>query len=147
MTDTTASSMPAASVHTTDEAHRRLKARYNAEWRFKTAGMLAILLATLALVSLLWTVFANALGALRETYVTLPVSLDREALNLPDGDLTPLQIRGGNFSGAIKTSLKQAVPTAKGRSDRRLLYSLASDGAETVGAAGRNGRPEPVRSQ
>ena len=83
MVDVTADmpAAPAASVHTTDAAHRRQRVRYGAEWRFKMAGALAIVLATLALVSLLWTVLFNAAGALRKTYVSLPVQFDRDVRN------------------------------------------------------------------
>ena len=129
MAEITAVSMPAASIHKTDEAHRRQRRRYRAEWRFKMAGALAILLATLALISLLWTVFASAFGSLRETYLRLPVKLERAALDLPEGELDPQQIRGGNFSGVVKAALRESVPSAKGRTNRRALYSLASDGA------------------
>ena len=60
MADLTANSTPAASVHKTDEAHRRLRVvdtTPNGDSRWP--GQLAILLATLALVSLLWTVFGK----------------------------------------------------------------------------------------
>lgn len=129
MTDTAATSVPAASVHKTDEAHKRLRRRYGAEWRFKMAGALAILLATLALVSLLWSVFGNAYGSIQKTYIKLPVNLDRGVLELPDGELDTDKIRGGNFTGAIRTSLRAAIPNAKGREARRALYKLTSDGA------------------
>ena len=129
MAELNAPSTSAASVHKTDEAHRRQRRRYRAEWLFKMAGALAVLLATLALVSLLWTIFANAFGSLRETYLRLPVKLDRAALDLPEGDLDGQQIRGGNFSRVVKAALREAVPSATGRTNRRSLYSLASDGA------------------
>ncbi len=129
MTDTTAISMPSASVHKTDAAHRRLKRRYWAEWRFKMAGALAILLATLALVSLLWTVFGNAYGTIQKTYITLPVHLDRDVLELPDKDMDADTIRGGNFTGVVRAALREAIPDAKGRTALRALYRLISDGA------------------
>lgn len=129
MTDTPATSMPSASVHKTDAAHRRLKRRYWAEWRFKMFGALAILLATLALVSLLWTVFGNAYGTIQKTYITLPVHLDRDVLELPDKVMDADTIRGGNFTGVVRAALREAIPDAKGRTARRALYRLISDGA------------------
>ncbi len=129
MAPTPAKSMPAASVHKTDAARRRLKRRYNAEWRFKMAGALAVLLATLALISLLWTVFGNALGSIDRTYFSLPVKLDRSVLELPAGELDADNIRAGNFTGAVRAALREVVPYAKGRTDRRSLYAMASDGA------------------
>ncbi len=129
MAELTAPSTSSASIHKTAEAHRRLRRRYRAEWLFKMAGALAVLLATLALVSLLWTVFANAFGSLRETYLRLPVKLERAVLDLPEGDLDAQQIRGGNFSAVVKAALREAIPSATGRTNRRALYALASDGA------------------
>lgn len=131
MVDVTADmpAAPAASVHTTDAAHRRQRVRYGAEWRFKMAGALAIVLATLALVSLLWTVLFNAAGALRKTYVSLPVQFDRDVLGLSADQNSPDEIRGGNFTGISRKSLRAALPSVKGRSNRRALYSLLSDGA------------------
>lgn len=129
MADSTLVPPRSASVHQTDDAHRRLKARYSAEWRFKLAGALAILLAILALVALLWTVFSNALGAMRQTYITLPVKFDREVLELGNGELNPQKIRAGNFTAVVRAALRGAVPDVKGRSGRRALYGLVSDGA------------------
>ncbi len=129
MADTVVPIGPATSVHKTDEAKRRLRGRYAAEWRFRIAGALAVVLAALALLSLLWTVFANALGAARKTYFKLPVQLERSALELPSGDLDVEKIRGGNFTGVVRGSLRKALPTASGRSQRRMLYRLLSDGA------------------
>ncbi len=129
MADITANTLGSAkSVHTTDEAHQRLRRRYAFERRFKAAGMAAIALAALALTALLSTVFGNAIGAMRETYITLPVTLDSQKLGLPS-DADAAVIRGGNFGGLVKGTLRDAVPSAKGRSDKRALYKLVSDGA------------------
>ena len=111
MVDVTANlgGTPAASAHKTDAAHRRLKRRYAAEWRFKMIGALAIILATLALFSLLWTVLFNAAGALRKTYITLPVQFDREVLGLGADQNTPDEIRAGNFTGIAKLNARSLL--------------------------------------
>ena len=129
MSDITTSSAPAQSVHKTAEARSRRTGRYRSELWFKLSGALAILLASLALLALLWTVFSNAFGALRETYLTIPVKLDPEVLELQAGETDPQTIRGGNFTGAVRAALREAVPSAKGRTNRRALYKLVSDGA------------------
>jgi phosphate transport system permease protein len=129
MVDVTAATPDAGkSVHTTNEASRRLRRRYGFEQRFKFAGMLAIALATLSLVALLWTVLGNAIGAMRQTYITLPVVLDAAELGIPN-DADADKIRSGNFEDVVKKALRTAMPSVKGRSDKRLLYKLASDGA------------------
>ena len=78
----------------------------------RQSAWLAIALAAFALVALLSTVLGNAVGALRETYITIPVKLDRDALGLA-ADADASAIRGGDFGGLIKGSLRNAVPSAK----------------------------------
>ncbi|MFT5507380.1 MAG: phosphate transport system permease protein [Hyphomicrobiaceae bacterium] len=116
------------SVHTSDEAHRRLRRRYNFEWRFKAIGMAAIALAAFALIALLSTVLGNAVGAMRETYITIPVQLDMEVIGVA-ADADRDAIRRGNFDGLVRKSLRRVVSSATSRSDKRALHKLVSDGA------------------
>jgi phosphate transport system permease protein len=125
---TAAGSGSGASVHTTNAASRRLRRRYSFERRFKFAGMFAIALATFALAALLWTVLGNAVGAMRQSYITLPVQLDPAALGIPQ-DADAETIRGGNFEGLVKKAMRTALPSATGRTAKRQLYKLTSDGA------------------
>ncbi|MEO0670434.1 MAG: phosphate ABC transporter permease PstA [Pseudomonadota bacterium] len=127
MADTATIAAP-DSIHTSDAAHRRLKRRYAFETRFKVFGIAAITLAILALVSLLWTVFSNAFGALYQTNLVLPVSLSAERID-PGATNDPSVIRRGDFEGAVKEALRTALPAASGRRERRELYGLVSDGA------------------
>ena len=120
--------MPGKSVHKTSEANRRLKKRYAFEMRFQMYGILALSLAVLALVSLLWTVFGNALGAVRSVYLELPVNLEQQAID-PKNTGDPNVIRKGDFSLLVKKSLRNAFPSVKSRGDRRALYGMVSDGA------------------
>ena len=127
MADITTTAAP-DSIHTTGEAHRRLRRRYAFEARFKIFGITAITLALLALVSLLWTVLSNAFGALYQSNIVLPVSLNAEKLD-PRGTNEPSVIRRGDFEGVVKEALRTALPAASGRRQRRELYGLVSDGA------------------
>lgn len=129
MTDVTASSVLAGSVHKTQQARSRRSARYRSELWFRLSGAVAILLASLALLALLWTVFSNALGAMSETYLTVPIKLDPGVLELKPGETDPQAIRAGNFTAAVRAALREAIPSAKGRTNRRALYKLVSDGA------------------
>ncbi|MEL7543577.1 MAG: DUF3333 domain-containing protein, partial [Pseudomonadota bacterium] len=117
------------SVHKTDDAKRRLQKRYAFETRFKLLGIFAILLAATALFWLLSTVVGKSLGAFHETYITLPVKLTAEQID-PKGNRDPKDIRAGNFSGAIKASLREAFPYITKRRDKLKLYKLVSNGAE-----------------
>ena len=54
----------------------RTRARNAAEKRFRSYGLTAIILALLALVWLLISIFGNGLPAFRQTFLTFPVTLD-----------------------------------------------------------------------
>lgn len=117
------------SIHKTDAARARLKKRYRFETIFKSFGILAVALACAALIWLLSSIVGKAGGAFTETYITLPVDLVRDDID-PKGTQNPKVIRGGNFSGLIKKSLREALPFVKKRRDKLALYKLTSNGAE-----------------
>ncbi|APX90900.1 phosphate ABC transporter, permease protein PstA [Brevirhabdus pacifica] len=116
-------------MHGGPEAARRLRGRRRAETRLRIYGQMAIGLAALALVALLWSVVGKASGALTEHYVTLPVTLDAKELGLKEPEPTPQQILRSDFNGLTKDTLRVRFPTVKGRSEKRELYDLLSGGA------------------
>ena len=59
----------------------RTRARNAAETRFRAYGLTAIILALLALVWLLISIFGNGLPAFRQTFLSFPVTLDAEVLD------------------------------------------------------------------
>ncbi len=59
----------------------RTKARNAAESRFRAYGFVAIVLALLALVWLLISIFGNGLPAFRQSFLTFPVTLDAAVLD------------------------------------------------------------------
>ena len=71
-------SQSASSLLTADA---RTKARKAAEARFRFYGVAAICIGLLALVFLLVSVLGNGLGAFRQTFVEIPVTLDEAALD------------------------------------------------------------------
>lgn len=116
-------------LHASASAQRRLRGRRRAERRLRLYGQMAIGLAALALVALLWSVVGKASGALTEHYVTLPVTIDAEELDLKDADPTPSQILRGDFNGLTKATLRDRFPSVTGRSEKRALYDVLSGGA------------------
>ncbi|SFR49843.1 phosphate ABC transporter permease PstA [Litoreibacter janthinus] len=114
--------------HTGEASTKRVRMRRAAETRLKAYGIIALALAAAALVALLGSVFTKAGGALTETYLTLPITLDAAELD-PDGTNDPAIIRRADFSGLSKDMLKEQFPNAKSRSARRDLYDLISAGA------------------
>ncbi len=127
MTETTTHGS-ASGPHTTPAAALRAQKRRRAEWRLRAYGILAIALAGLALISLLWTVVGNARGALTETYITLPVTIDAAELDL-EGTPDAEAILRANFAGLTKSVLREVFPNAKDRKVKRQLYDVVSGGA------------------
>ncbi|WP_281856517.1 phosphate ABC transporter permease PstA [Litoreibacter halocynthiae] len=107
---------------------KHVRKRRAAETRLKAYGIIALSLAAAALIALLGSVFTKAGGALTETYLTLPITLEASEID-PDGTGNPKIIRRADFSGLTKDMLKEQFPNAKGRTTRRELYDLTSSGA------------------
>ena len=59
----------------------RTKSRNAAEKRFRSYGLSAIVVALLALVWLLFSIFGNGLPAFRQTFISFPVTLDAAVLD------------------------------------------------------------------
>jgi len=70
----------------------------------------------------------KATGAMRESYVTLPVEILAEKID-PSGARDPKAIRTANFSGLTKDLLKATFPHVTARKVKRQLYDLLSSGA------------------
>ncbi|MEM7473216.1 MAG: phosphate ABC transporter permease PstA [Pseudomonadota bacterium] len=115
-------------MHSGASAAKRTASRRAAEWRLKLYGILAIFLAGAALVALLWSVLGTATGALTETYLKMPITIEAEEID-PDGTGDPKIIRRADFTGLTKDMLKAEFPNATGRTTRRQLYDLTSAGA------------------
>jgi phosphate transport system permease protein len=103
------------SVHGTPQSAARLKRRHAAETRMKAYGILAIALAFLALLTLLWTVIGKAGLALTESYVTLPVTLE--------AGLDPATT---DFNALAQTSLQAQFPSASGRDAKKAMKDVLS---------------------
>ena len=115
-------------MHSGDGATARVKKRRRAETRLKAYGIAAIFVAGMALVSLLWSVIGTASGALTETYLKLPITLEHSEID-PDGINDPKIIRRADFSGLTKDMLREQFPAKLSRKERRDLYDLISSGA------------------
>lgn len=115
-------------MHNSSESAARLKKRRAAEWRLKAYGILAIVLAGAALLTLMWSVVSKASGAFTESYITLPVYLETDEID-PDGTGDPSIIGRANYGGLTKDALKAAFPFVKARGDKRAMYDIISGGA------------------
>ena len=116
-------------VHMTEQATRRLKARYAAERRFRLIGLGAILFSLLALAVLLITIASNGFTAFRQTYLRLNVEFSAEQI-APVGTTDPQQIMQGNYGGIIIAALEKRFPEVQSRSELRRLQALISPGGD-----------------
>lgn len=115
-------------MHNDEGSQKRVGRRRAAETRLKLYGIIALLLAAVALVALLGSVFVKAGGALRESYISIPVTFDAAKID-PDGTNDPKKIRRADFSTLTKEALRSAFPTVTDRKQKRALYDLVSSGA------------------
>lgn len=108
------------SIHGSPASNARLRRRHLAETRLKIYGIVALGLAGLALVALLYSVFGKATLALSENYITLPVVVaEPDSANIGEAD----------FDVLTKAAILQQFPNATSRNDKKQLGELLSDGA------------------
>jgi phosphate transport system permease protein len=108
--------------------NRTLKKRYAAERRFRLYGLCSVAAAIIFLVWLLGSIVLSGLPAFQKTFIQLDITFDPDVLDISDPEDSG-QLRTANYEGLVKEALKARFPDVKGRSDRRSLYSLVSDGA------------------
>ncbi|OZA03089.1 MAG: phosphate ABC transporter permease, partial [Rhodobacterales bacterium 17-64-5] len=78
-------------THSLFAPDKRTAARNAAETRFRMYGLVAIVLALLALVWLLISIFSAGLPAFRQTFIDIPVTLDAAVLD-KDGHANPAEM-------------------------------------------------------
>lgn len=116
-----------SALHGSDASKRRLRKRRAAETRLKMYGIGAIVIAGLALVTLMWSVVGNARYALSESYITLPLTLSAEELGVDPAD--PQSIRRGDYENFVRDAFRDRFDYVSGRTPRRELGDLYSNAA------------------
>lgn len=103
MTHTTPNSRPVhGSILTLDA---RTKKRNAAEKRFKAYGITAVGIGLVFLVTLLWAILTNGLSAFDQTFVTLDIHLDADAIETAEGSI----VKTSKYNAMIDPYLMQAV--------------------------------------
>ena len=120
--------LPADTRRTMDQVNASLPKRYRAERRFRLYGLSSVVLGLLFLVILLGSVIANGYSAFAQTYLTLEIFFDPEVID-PEGTRDPDTLRLANYNSLIRASLREIFPEVSGRSEKRKLYALVSNGA------------------
>ena len=113
--------------HGSEASMRRLRKRRAAETRLKMYGIGAIVIAGLALFTLMSSVVGNARYALSESYITLPMTLSAEELNVDVSD--PESIRRGDYENLVRDEVRSKFDYVSGRTPRRELGDLYSNAA------------------
>ena len=114
--------------HGSAEAASRLKKRRNAELRLQFYGIFAIFLAGAALVVLLSSVVLNARFALTQAYIVTDVTLEEAEID-PNGTDDPVVIGRASFNNIVRDEFRALFPFVSGRTNRRELADLYSNGS------------------
>lgn len=114
-----------ATLHTGDEAEKRLRKRYAAETRFKLYGLAAVSFAILMLVILLTDVIRTSIPAYTQTFITLEIDIDPAVVD-PQGTRDPAAIQRANYPELVSQTLYRMFPDVQGRANRKELRDLVS---------------------
>ena len=112
----------------TEVVARGLKSRYATERRFRFACGSAIVVAVLFLAALFFSILANGYTAFAQHEVALEIHFDPEILD-PGGSRDPKVLAKANYSSLVRAALAEQFPDVTGRTDRRQLNALVSNGA------------------
>ena len=120
------------SIHASDRALKRLKKRHAKEKRFKAFGVLAISIAVMALVWLLFSVIGSGYKAFFQHEMTMEVELTESVLD-PTGARDPDALRKANYRKIIQDTLYERFPDVTDRKAKRELFDvISSSGAPNL---------------
>lgn len=111
-----------------DKVHASLRKRYRAEKRFRAYGLISVVVGILFLVVLMASILAKGYPAFRQTFITLDVYLDPGVID-PEGSRDAEVLRLADYNRLVRGSLQIIFPDASGRTERRKLVALVSNGA------------------
>ncbi len=129
MTDAAAQPSAAPAHGSLAGASNRLRQRRRAQTRLKAYGIAAIAFALLALATLVGSVVVKATGALTNTHFTYEMTLSTEALGVTP-ESPPEEILRAPYGDLIDEALEARFPLATGRTARREVDALVSNGAQ-----------------
>ncbi|MEM9146839.1 MAG: phosphate ABC transporter permease PstA [Pseudomonadota bacterium] len=114
--------------HTSADAERRTRRRHWAEFRLKAYGIIAILLAAAALVTLITTIVAKTTTVLTESYLSIDTVIEvnernLEKLNDPDPRVNVA------LNGVVRDAMLSAIDGEVERREARSLFNLLSTDA------------------
>ena len=127
-----------SALNTRERVAATLGRRRRSERTFRGLGLGAILIALLALATLLTDIIGKGYSAFEQTHITLQVFLDPEVVD-PDGKRDPAELLRDDLQTPLRASLRAHFPEVTARADQRDLYALISPSApfllaETIAA-------------
>ncbi len=130
MTDVTSLDLPVSRRVdvTSDKAQRQIRARYRAERRFRSYGLIALAITALFLVVLMFDIVRNALPAFTHHSLVMDVPVSAEAVD-PEGKKDVATIKGADYFPVTRDALNAAIPGIEGRAAQRTLAQILSTGA------------------
>src|SRR5262245_48850857 len=92
--------------------------RYRAERRFRSYGIAALAIATIFLIILFADILTKGIPAFFEHTLTLKLTAEQSALD-PNNTKDPRVIAAGDFDGLIRAKLRDLIPEATTRAERK----------------------------
>ena len=120
----------AASIHNSDRALKRLKARKAAESRFQILGIGAIVAAVMMLGWLLISLVGTGYTAFYQHYLTIEVELTESVID-PSGMREPDELRKANFRKIMQEAIYARFPDVTDRREKIALFKLLSASGAT----------------
>lgn len=120
----------ASSVHQSDRALKRLKARKSAETRFRFLGIGAVATAVVMLGWLLISIVGTGYTAFYQHYMTIDVELTESIID-PDGARDPDELRKANFRKIMQEAIYARFPEVTDRKEKIALFKVISASGAT----------------
>jgi phosphate transport system permease protein len=117
-----------ARVDTRAKVAASIKRRYRAERRFRSYGLIAIIIGLSAVSLLFVDIISKGYPAFFQTFIRLEIRFDAQQLD-PQGGRDPKLLSNANYLALIKAALRERFPSVTKRRDLRSLYALVSSGA------------------
>ena len=115
-------------MNPTEQIVANLARRQRAEKRFRAYGLTAIILGMSFLLLLFGSIISNGYKAFTQTYVELPIYFDPEVID-PAGLRDHQALFSADYWKLVKTAMYQKFPQVSGRTERRELTRIVSQGS------------------
>ncbi len=110
------------------EVKARLQARHRANARYRSYGLVALVIASLFLVVLIADIVLKGLPAFTAHSLMLDVPLKAEVID-PEGRRDRSTLLAADYMALVREALASAVPGVEGRTAKKQLNDLLSSGA------------------